>query len=140
MRVVYDTNVVVSGMLFGGLPLRTLEVIRAQKATLIASEEMISELHVVLSRDKFRFRIANINHTVESLLDLYSALVELVEPAEVGRIIKDDPKDDKFIACAIGGKANLIVSGDHHLLDLGHYEDIEIIGITPYLLRFESSE
>lgn len=129
MRVVFDTNVVVSATLWGGPPLEALKVIRAGYATLIASEEMINELKTVLARPKFTPRLTAIGRTFDALIEDYEQLVEMVTPAPIGNVVIADPKDDKFLACAVGGKAILVVSGDTHLLGLKKYQEVEIITI-----------
>ncbi len=135
MRVVFDTNVVVSALLWGGLPRKAFDAVENEQAILISSEPLVAELELVLSRQKFAERLAQLGQTSESLLERYKFIIEMVEPAEIGRVVPNDPKDDKFIACAVGGTAILVVSGDHHLLTLGMYQDIEIITVQQFLER-----
>ena len=135
MRVVFDTNVVLSGMLWGGLPRLALEQIRLERAILLSSQPLLDELKDVLSRQKFVARLAELKQTPENLIHLYTAIVEMVEPATIGQVITADPDDDKFLACAVGGQAVVIVSGDHHLLDIGRYAEIEILTVEQFLNR-----
>ena len=79
---------------------------------------MLAELSRVLARPKFAMRLAEVGRTPENLVEDYRLLVDLIEPARIQPVIEADPKDDIVLACALGGKANYIVSGDHHLLDL----------------------
>jgi uncharacterized protein len=112
-----------------------LEQIRLERAVLLSSQPLLDELKDVLSRKKFATRLEELKQTPEDLIRLYLAIVELVEPAEVGQVIKADPKDDKFLACTIGGQAVAIISGDHHLLDLERYSKIEMLTIEQFLQR-----
>lgn len=57
----------------------------------------------------------------------------MVEPAKIEPIIVDDPDDDALIACALGGAADYIISGDHHLLDLGEYQNIKMWTVSRFL-------
>jgi uncharacterized protein len=101
---------------------------------MISTDEMINELKEVISRPKFATRLALIGETADSLLENdYRTLVEVVEPAHIQPVIADDPDDDILIACALGGAADYIVSGDHHLLDLGQYQTIRIWSINRFL-------
>ena len=127
IRAVIDTNIIVSAFFWGGIPRAVLEAARAKRFQMIATDELIAELIEVISRPKFADRLAQINETVNSLLETdYYALIEIVQPAQIEPVIVDDPDDDALIACAIGGSADYIISGDHHLLDLSEYQRIEV--------------
>lgn len=134
IRAVVDTNVIVSAFFWGGLPRQLLNAARSKQFRMITSEELIEELKDVISRPKFAERLAQIGETVETLLENdYRALVEVVEPAKIEPVILDDPDDDALIACAIGGSANYILSGDHHLLDLETHQNIKVTTIKQFL-------
>jgi predicted nucleic acid-binding protein len=76
-------------------------------------------------------RLAIIGKTAREVLADYVEAVELVEPLSVPRVVPGDADDDEVIACALAAKADLIVSGDRHLLDLGdHYQGIPIVTPT----------
>jgi putative PIN family toxin of toxin-antitoxin system len=135
MRVVFDTNVVLSGMLWGGSPRLALEQIRLERAVLLSSQPLVDELKDVLSRQKFEVRLAEINRTPDELIYFYNAIIEMVDPAPIGQVIEADPKDDKFLACAVGGQAVAVVSGDHHLLDLKTYAQIDMLTVETFLTQ-----
>ena len=135
MRVVFDSNVVVSGLLWGREPARAIYTAIDKLVELVATEDTLAELRNVLSRRKFAARLQEIDKTVARLMDEYTALVTMVEPTSIGSVIKEDPKDDQFLACAVGGKAVLVVSGDHHLLQLRKFQDVEIITVQEFLSR-----
>lgn len=134
IRAVFDTNLLVSAFFWGGLPLEALKKARQKHFQLITSEDLIDELRIVISRSKFAPRIKELNTSVEALIEYgYRLITEIVEPAEIGLIVTSDPDDNKLIACAIGGKANHIVSGDAHLLNLAYYQGVEICTIHYFL-------
>lgn len=127
MRIGADSNVVVSAFLWGGTPNAILYAARAQRITLYTSAPLIAELEDVLSRAKLAQRFAAIHSTPAALLDRYLALARFVTPAILANPIARDPDDDQVIATAITARADLIVSGDRDLLDLGDFQNIRII-------------
>lgn len=129
MRLVLDTNVVVAGLLWNGHPRHLLNLAIDGDVTLFASPALINELANTLNYPKLALRIARHCAATPSALTVrYSALVRLVTPAEVPRVVIDDADDDQVLACAVAAQANLIVSGDKHLLRLGSsYAGIEIV-------------
>jgi len=122
MRVVVDTNIIVSGYLGG-----TLEAIivawKSGKFTLVVSAAIVDEYISVLKRPKFQIEHTEIDDFTALLLDK----AEFVIPVDEIKAVNDDASDNKFIEAAITGKANLIVSGDKHLLELESFQDIPII-------------
>jgi putative PIN family toxin of toxin-antitoxin system len=126
VRVVADTNTVVSAFLWGGLPADLLTAAREQRITLCTSATLLADLEDVLGRDKFATRLARIGGTVERLIGGYRSLATLVRPATLEPTTRD-PDDDHFLACALGAQAFLIVSRDRDLLDLGTFREIRIL-------------
>lgn len=128
VRVVLDTNTLVSGIISrDGPPRRLLDGARTQAFELCSSAILLVELLDVLSRDKFVRRLEVAGLTPQGIVVDVRRLVSLVEPADVPRVIAADPDDDHVLACAVAARAELIVSGDRHLLDLGSdYRGIHI--------------
>lgn len=134
IRVVLDTNIVVSAFFWGGLPREVLNAARNKHCEIVTSEVLIEELKDVISRPKFVQQLERIDETVETLIrEGYQMLVEIVQPAKIEPVISDDPDDDAVIACALGGAADYIVSGDQHLLELGQYNGIRIVTVKQFL-------
>jgi putative PIN family toxin of toxin-antitoxin system len=129
MRIVADTNTVVSGSLWPGKPRMLLDVARAGAIQLITSQPLLNELTRVLTRPKFHERITRAGKTVAALLAAYRDLTEEVMPANIPPTILADPADDAVLAAALGGNAELIVSGDAHLLNLGRFHHLRIVTI-----------
>ena len=129
MRLLLDTNVVVSALLWRGTPYRLLAAIRERgDVQLVASMALLDELADVLARPFAAQRLAMIGRTVRDVVADYVALVELVEPANVPRVVLGDVDDDQVIAAAVAARVDLIVSGDRrHLLPIGSHDGIAIV-------------
>lgn len=122
IRVVFDTNVVVSALGFGGRPLEALLRAFDEDVQLIASDETLRELERVLAYDHLPF--------TKTEQTRYPALIrleaEIVAPENTVEIVRDSD-DDKFLECALEGDAEYVVSGDDDLLDLQSYEGVRVI-------------
>jgi putative PIN family toxin of toxin-antitoxin system len=127
MRVVLDTNVLISGIFFsGGPPGEIVEKWINGDFTVIFSPAILEEYIAVLLRPKFS-KLG----TPQVFYDILSRLAKLensimVYPQTMVDVIKEDLSDNKFLACAVEGKADIIISGDHHLLNLEVYLGIRI--------------
>jgi putative PIN family toxin of toxin-antitoxin system len=139
MRLVLDTNVVVAALLWTGTPRRLLDRVIDEAFTLYSSPALIDELAHTLHYQKFVQRIGRFGTTPVALVAQYSALVTLVFPTQVPRVIEHDIDDDQVLAAAVATHADLIVSGDRkHLLPLGSYDGIAIITPAEALRRIDS--
>jgi len=127
-RVVFDTNVWISGLLWRGKPYRCLLLARAHIVEAVYCREMAAELSQKL-RDAFGF---SENHIRGVMYDL-RRISDLVEIAGTLHVVPGDPDDDKFVECAIVAGAATIVSGDKHLLSLGSYEDVSVLSAAQFL-------
>lgn len=119
MRVVLDTNVTVSGLLWHGAPRRVVEAARNGQIEIVSSAELVAELEEVLRRPKLAARLAQVGSTPEELLAGYLALVVVIRAAPLPAPISVDPDDDVVLACALAARAEAVVSGDDDLLSLG---------------------
>jgi putative PIN family toxin of toxin-antitoxin system len=127
MRGVADTNILVSGLLWHGPPRDVLDAARAGHLSLFTTAALLAELQDVLGRPKFAERLKRAGVTADELVVGYAALTTFVQPAAIEPVITADPDDDAVLACAITARANLIVSGDPHLLQLRDYQGIRIL-------------
>ncbi len=132
-RIVPDTNIVVSGLLWRGNPRRILDTARDGIIELYTSPVLLEELEDVLSREKFSRRLAAANVTVQDLVSGYSALATVIEAKPIEPVILVDPDDDAVLACALAADAGIIVSGDSDLLDLKEHKEIRILTATEFL-------
>lgn len=133
-RVVLDTNIIISGRLWGGAPRQVMQAIGDQKFKPIISEALLEELTEVLGRPKFAERLQKIERTPAQIVEEYLQVAEVVEPVIFSQtIVEADPDDDAVIACAVGGQADAVVTGNIHLLNLGSYETIPIWDVHQFL-------
>lgn len=128
LRLVLDTNVVVAGLLWNGAPRQLIDhSISGVGIKIFTSPALIEELRHTLEYAKFAKRIDSFGTTADELTSQYAALVTLVTPENVPRVILGDEDDDQVLAAAIAAKARIIVTGDKkHLLPLGSYQGITI--------------
>ena len=129
LRVVFDTNVLVSAIGFGGKPWDCLVLAFVGDVEMVTAEAAIAEFERVLGYDRLPF--------TEAERDQYPALIRaeatVVDPDESVQVIDDDPDDDLFLETALEAEADYIVSGDPHLTDLGVFRDIDIISPSDFL-------
>lgn len=131
-RAVLDTNIVISSALGGALVL-VLEKWDQGKFTVIITSDILSEYFEVLNRSKFRLK----QETIDKITRYIYQFSEFVVPEEQIHFVEADPKDDKFLEAAIAGKADFIVSGDKHLLDLKEFQSIPILSGTEFIQFLE---
>lgn len=134
LRAVLDTNIVISALLFKGEVSRIHSLWKKKAFILLASGEMVGEHIRVLAYPKFGLTESEIENIVREELIPY---IEPVKIADTMRGSCPDPDDDKFLACAVGGGADVIVSGDSDLLSLKKFKGIPIITAERFLKRFE---
>lgn len=127
MRVVADTNVVVSGLLWKGPSRHLLDLARSGAVTLFTSPQLLAELLDVLQRPKLERRLEQAGVTPWELVAGYGVLARLVTAPQRPAVVLDDPDDDRVLECAVASDAELVVSGDQHLLDLSEHEGIRIL-------------
>ncbi|HYJ85396.1 MAG TPA: putative toxin-antitoxin system toxin component, PIN family [Pyrinomonadaceae bacterium] len=133
MRVVADTSIVVSGLLWRGNPRRVLDAARDGIIELFTSQSLLEELEDVLGRKKFATRLGAAHVTVNELLLGYAALATVIEVSAIEPVILADPDDDAVLACALAAQSEVITSGDSHLLDLKEHQHIRILTATELL-------
>jgi putative PIN family toxin of toxin-antitoxin system len=128
MRLVLDTNIVVSGLLWNGAPERLLRAGNHRSIQLFTSPLLLAELTHTLSYPKFGRKIAASGNSVGQLVDFYSKLAAVVLPTPVPRVAPD-PDDDVVIGTALAAKADLVVTGDRTLLSVAEYEGVRIVSV-----------
>jgi uncharacterized protein len=138
--LVLDTNIVVAGLLWNGPPRRLIEVAIEGEVELFSSPVLLDELAHTLGYSKFDKRIEGFGTSIAALVAQYTALVSLVAPASVARIVANDADDDHVIAAAVAARAELIVTGDRkHLLPIGSHQGIAIVTAREVLDRIEAT-
>jgi putative PIN family toxin of toxin-antitoxin system len=139
LRVVVDTNVIVSGILSQtGAPSAILNAWREQRFLLLSSPDIAAEVRSVLGYPRIRKKYPLSDEEIGQVITLLERDALLVPGgSDVAGSVPVDPKDEMFLACALDGEADVIVSGDHHLLDLGTYRDIPIMTARQFLDQLE---
>lgn len=135
MRLVLDTNSAVSGLLWGGTSGQLISAAEAGRIEIASSMPLLAELQGVLTRSKFAQQLARRALTVIDIFDGYAALVTMTVPAAITPTNARDPADDHVLACALAAHADLVVSGDAHLLDLKRFHGIDIVTPAEALRR-----
>jgi uncharacterized protein len=137
VRIVLDTNIVLSALLWQGTPHHLLAAIRQQPGVqLYSSTALLEELADVLTRASAAKRLVLIGKSAREVLADYVEAIELVEPIDVPRVVAGDVDDDQVIAAAVAARADLIVSGDRqHLLPIGSHQGIAIVEASEALPR-----
>ena len=133
MRVVFDTNVFISGLHFGGKPALILQMAARAECLLVTSEDILLEVEDVLLR-KFLWGTRNVATTLMGL----RTLSEVIQP---GIVISDceDPDDNRILEAAVAGKAVYIVSGDRHLLRMKVFRGVRILTVSEFIERVEAN-
>ncbi|MCE9586805.1 MAG: putative toxin-antitoxin system toxin component, PIN family [Verrucomicrobia bacterium] len=132
MKVILDTNVLVSGIFFSGVPYDILTAWRDGKVNLIVSPEILEEYRRVGEEMENKFPGVE----VAPFLELLAIEATMVAAKPLIEAVCTDPDDDKFLACAIASKAKLICSGDKALLKTTGYRGIEVLTPRSFADRF----
>ena len=140
MRVVVDTNVLVSGLLFGSLPREIVEIAQAGAITVCVTESTVEELLRVSLYPKFEEERLRLLPNFETVFDAFlSNSHRIPEPDSVPDVVTADPSDSIFLACAVAAQAKYVISGDKHLLDLKSFAGIPIMTPRQFLMRLKDT-
>ena len=126
--VVLDTNIFISAVFWEGKPYMIVKQAINHEIIVFISNYIIEEIRKVFARD-FNLEKQEIDDIINAVL----YFTHLIEPKESVTVIKDDPKDDKILDCAIACNANFIVSQDNHLLNLKSFRNIKIFSPEEFL-------
>lgn len=133
IRVVFDTNIIVSAFLWGGQPRRALERSLQASAVIIGTEVMLLELERTLQKPKLAQYVAYSQKTAGALVESYRQLIVISEEIEISKDVIRDPQDVIVLSAAKGGRASHIVTGDKDLLVLNPYQGIAIMRPADYI-------
>lgn len=140
MKLVLDTNVLVSAFLWQGAPGHLLEMAGEKECQLFTSKVLVDELTEVLHRKKLVKQVQATGLTAAQMLRNYQRLVTMIATRRLAQQVSRDADDDAVLACALAAQADLIVSGGMDLLVLKQFHGIRIV--TPaqaikYLREFQ---
>jgi uncharacterized protein len=137
-RVVLDTNVWISGLLWTGRPHETLRAAENGRLTLVVSPAIVEEVAEALGRPKFADRLVILRTSVRELVESLLSLTEVSTPRRVIPVVTADPEDDMILACARAARVQWLVSGDEHLLAVGRYHGIRIVNPRTFLTAWQA--
>ena len=123
MKVVLDTNVLISGIFFSGPPYKILKAWQEGNIEITVSKEILTEYQRVAEELSQQFPSVNI----DQVLELLTIHAEVIDTQEFQVTICADPDDNKFISCALASKSRIIISGDKHLLKISGHEGITVM-------------
>jgi uncharacterized protein len=126
LRVVLDTNVLISAILTEGKPRTLLRKGISKEFRIVISDLILRELGTVLRRPKFKIDEDEIHRIILALMQA----AEVVEVISKLNLVEEDPKDDMIVETAFDGKADFVISGDSHLLALNSFRGIKIVSVS----------
>ena len=135
IKVVIDTNTIISS-LWGGKPGKVITLWKAREVRLLISEEILKEYLRVLAR--FKLTDKDLKAWASFFTD--PGRVEKISPVKHFEIIKEDTSDNKFLDCAVTGKAEYIISGDKHLCNLKEFKGIPILNADKFLKIYQKDK
>jgi putative PIN family toxin of toxin-antitoxin system len=122
IKIVPDTNVYLSAIIFGGNPRKVLKLVRDRKIIAYTSTSILLEVAEKLNQ-KFHWNEEKVSMTIKVL----SKITEVIIPTIELNVVKKDPDDNKIIECALKAEAKYIISGDKHLLEIKEFQGINIL-------------
>ena len=128
-KVVLDTNILISAIVFGGKPRQVLEAAVKGQIQLVLSDEIIKEMRGVLEGKKFQYP----KEITDLIIQEVETLADIVKPKERITDIEKDPEDIRVLECAQEAHADYVVSGDVHLLDIKDFKGTKIMTPEKFL-------
>lgn len=128
IRIVLDANIFISALLKpGSHPDAIVRLVREGKLLLVTSIPICTEILRVLKYPKIRKRLNSTDAELAAFIDMLASVAVVTAGTLVLPPLEADPDDTKYLACAVEGAADYIISGDHHLTDLGTFRGIRIV-------------
>ncbi len=138
-EAVFDTNVLISGVLWRGIPFLLLSMAEAGNLTIYSSEDIMSEIRRVLHYPKLRKYIDRKRTSPEELFQKIESLCTLIRVDERVFGVCSDRDDEKFLSCAISACVNILVSGDSDLLSMKQYQTVNIMKAEKFYSTLKES-
>ncbi len=136
IKIVLDTNVIISGLGWGGNPKKIVNFWKTGKIILCISAKVLNEYIEVLERNIIP---AN-DYKWFILLIEEKKNIKIVKPKEHFDIVKEDPDDNIFLDCGVAGNVKYIITGDDHLLNLKEFKGIKILSPLKFLENYKNVE
>lgn len=131
MKIVCDTNILISGILFGGKPREILRLCASGTVVNCISPDILKEVEEVLLRPKFGLKETQVYEIIRLFRDTFT----LVSFDRRLSVVTADPDDNRILEAALATKADVIVSGDAHLLDLVNWNGIPVLSADTFLKK-----
>ena len=132
IECVMDTNVLISGILWRGVPFQLLKLAEQEKLIIFSSMDILTEVYRVLHYPKFQRYIEHREISPRELFDKIESLCTIVHVEQKVSGVCSDPDDEKFLACALAADVKFLVSGDNHLLDMKEYQSVSILSARTF--------
>jgi len=127
LRAVMDTNVLVSGVMWRGVPFELLRWAEKNSLVIYTSLEILAEVHRVLHYPKFQQYIDNQQASPGELFVKIASVCTIIQVDQVVKGVCSDADDEKFLSCTLAANVEVLVSGDRHLLNLVQYQSVRIL-------------
>ncbi len=135
MRVVLDTNVWISGLLWKGAPMQVVRLAEQAKIEVWATQEILAELEESLDYERLARRLRELKLMIADVMVSVTALVSLIELDDLERVVPEDTDDDVFPNCARAVSAKYLISGNKHVLKLREWQGVLIVTPREFLER-----
>ena len=141
MRVLLDTNIWISGLLWGGNPRRIIKLAMSEQITIYSSKLLIDELQATLAYPKLQRRLEKLAITAEELIVEVAAITQLSQPVAISNFSQlRDPKDKIVLETALSVPVEVIISGDEDLLILREFRQISIMATKQFLENYQFAD
>jgi hypothetical protein len=137
MKIVVDTNVLISATFWTGSSFSLLNLVESGQLTLVLSHAIIEEYQKVLLYSEILEKIKNKGLVIRNTVAKVISLAQIVKPVETLSVVQDDPDDNKILECAKAGNVSFIISSDKHLLRLTNFDAIPIVTPEHFLKHLE---
>lgn len=142
LRAILDANVLASALIRPqGPPGQIVSLLFEEQAfELIVSEALLAELRRCLAYPRVRKYLTATDEELDLWVNALGLLADVVKGEKSWNVVVDDPDDDKYLAAAVEGRADYLVSGDRHLIDIREYEEIRIVTPRKFLIILTEEE
>ena len=141
MKVLLDTNIWISGLLWGGNPRQIIQLALSEQIVIYSSKILIDELQATLAYPTLKLRLEKLAITAEELLVEVAGITQLSQPVTISELDRlRDPKDKIVLEMALGVPVEVIVSGDEDLLILGEFRQIPILTTKQFLENYQFAD
>jgi len=137
LKVVLDTNVWISAMIWGGVPASIIRAAEDNRILIVISKEIVQEISRTLAYPRLREIYEGAGISRAELMEIVLRIGKIVEVKTKVNVVQEDPADDKFLACALDGDADYVISGDEHLLRIDDYRGIRILSVRQFIRLLE---